>query len=201
VRTLSTNSDRGRDPLHWESSSSGIKRRREKRSQEGERSMFSVGDEVVHRVHGAGIITGKKERQITKTSNRYLVIEMVGSHSTLMVPIDQAEKYLRPVSKVTTLGRLLMDILAGEPADLPKDYRKRAEQTGNKLKSGKIKKWIEVVRDLAYLKEQRPLGQTDRRGLNRAIHLLAAELALAQGIDQEKAEIHLASIVAHRHEL
>ncbi|MFQ5886627.1 MAG: CarD family transcriptional regulator, partial [Anaerolineae bacterium] len=29
--------------------------------------MFSVGDKVVHRVHGAGIITGKKERQITKT--------------------------------------------------------------------------------------------------------------------------------------
>jgi RNA polymerase-interacting CarD/CdnL/TRCF family regulator len=34
--------------------------------------MFSVGDEVVHRVHGAGIITDKKEMQITKTSNRYL---------------------------------------------------------------------------------------------------------------------------------
>jgi CarD family transcriptional regulator len=173
----------------------------EKCNQKGARTMFSVGDEVVHRVHGAGIITGKKERQITKTSHRYLVIEMVGSRSTLMVPIDKAEKCLRPVSKMTTLRRLLMDILAGEPGNLPKDYKKRAEQTGNKLKSGKIRKWIEVVRDLTYLREQRPLGQTDRRGLNRAIHLLAAELALAQGIDQEKAEIFLTSIVAHRHEL
>lgn len=108
------------------------KRGREKRNQEGERSMFSVGDEVVHRVHGAGIITKKKEMQMTEPPHRYFVIEMVGPHSTLMVPIDEAEQCLRPVSKMTTLRRLLMDILAGEPGNLPKDYKERAEQTGNK---------------------------------------------------------------------
>lgn len=162
--------------------------------------MFSVGDKVVHRVHGAGIITEKKEMQITETSNRYLVIEMLGSHSTLMVPTNKAEKCLRTVSKTTTLRHLLMDILAGEPGNLPKDYKERAEQTGSKLKSGKTKRWVEVVRDLTYLKEQRPLGQTDRQGLNQAMHLLANELALAQGIDPENAESHLASMIQRRHE-
>jgi CarD family transcriptional regulator len=162
--------------------------------------VFSVGDKVVHRIHGAGIITEKKDMQITETSNRYLVIEMLGSHSTLMVPTDKAEKRLRPPSQVTTLRHLLMDILTGEPGNLPKDYKERAEQTGSKLKSGKTRKWIEVVRDLTYLKEQRPLGQTDRRGLNQAMHLLTTELALVQGIEPEKAESHLASLVQHRHE-
>ena len=117
-----------------------------------------------------------------------------------MVPIDKAEKRLRPVSKMPTLRRLLMDILPGEPGNLPKDYKERAEQTGSKLKSGKIKRWIEVVRDLTCLKDQRPLCQTDRRGLDRAIHLLTTELALVQEIDPEKAERHLASLVQHRHE-
>jgi len=163
--------------------------------------MFSVGDEVVHRVHGAGTITEKKEMQITETSNRYLVIEMVGPHSTLMVPIDEAEQCLRPVSKMTTLRRLLMDKLARQPSELPKDYKERTEQIGNKLKSGETKKWIEVVRDLTHLREQRTLCQTDRRRLNQAMHLLVGELALAQGIDQKKAEILLMSIVERRHEL
>ena len=162
--------------------------------------MFLVGDKVVHRVHGAGIITGRREKQLTKTPHRYLVMEMVGPQSTLMVPIDKAEQCLRPVSKMTTLRSLLIDTLAGEPGNLPKDYKQRAEQTGSKLKSGKIEKWIEVVRDLTYLKEQRPLGQTDRRGLNRAMALLAAELAVAQGIAHEKAEVLLMSIVTHQHE-
>jgi len=163
--------------------------------------MFSVGDEVVHRVHGAGIITEKKEMQITETSNRYLVIEMVGPHSTLMVPIDEAEQCLRPVSKMITLRHLLVDKLAKPPSELPKDYKERAEQIGNKLKSGETKKWIEVVRDLTHLKEQRSLCQTDRRGLDRAMHLLTGELALAQEVDQKKAEVLLISIVERQHEL
>jgi CarD family transcriptional regulator len=172
-----------------------------KMDRKGAGTMFLVGDEVVHRVHGAGIITQKKEMQITETSNRYLVIEMPESDSTLMVPTDKAEQFLRPVSKMMTLRHLLTDILTGQPNMLPKDYRERAEQIGNKLKSGEIKKWIEVVRDLTYLREQRPLCQTDRRGLERARHLLTAELALAQGIDQKKAEILLMSIIERRHEL
>ena len=163
--------------------------------------MFSVGDKVVHRVHGAGIITEKKEMQITETPHRYLVIEMVGPHSTLMVPIDKAEQCLRSVSKTATLRRLLTDRLAGEPSQLPKDYREREEQIENKLKSGETKKWIEVVRDLTHRRQQGRKSRVDDRLLERTMHLLAGELALAQGIDPEKAEIHLSSVVQCRHEL
>lgn len=163
--------------------------------------MFAVGDKVVHRVHGAGIITGKKERRVTKTSNRYLVIEMPKFDSTLMVPTDKAGQCLRPISKMVTLRRLLTDTLPGQPNMLPKDYRERAEQIENKLKSGETKKWIEVVRDLTYRREQGRRSKIDRRLLDRAMHLLAGELALVQGIDPEKAEMHLASVVEHRHEL
>jgi len=162
--------------------------------------MFSVGDKVVHRVHGAGIITGKKEMQITKTSNRYLVIEMSGSDSTLMVPTNEAGQRLRPVSKMTTLRRLLTDILTGQPNKLPKDYKKRAEQINVKLKSGKTKRWIEVVRDLTHRREQGRKSKVDKRLLERAMHLLVGELAMAQGIDHEKAESRLAFIVEHPHE-
>ena len=162
--------------------------------------MFSVGDEVVHRVHGAGIITEKKEMQITETSNRYFVIEMPESDSTLMVPTDKAGQRLRPVSKMTTLRRLLTDTLTGQPNKLPNDYKERREQVDSELKSGEIRKWIEVVRDLTHRREQGRRSKIDRRLLERTMHLLAGELALAQGIDPEKAESRLAFIVEHPHE-
>ncbi len=162
--------------------------------------MFSVGDEVVHRVHGAGIITEKKEMQITETSNRYFVIEMPESDSTLMVPTDKAGQRLRPVSKMTTLRRLLTDTLTGQPNKLPNDYKERREQVDSELKSGEIRKWIEVVRDLTHRREQGRRSKIDRRLLKRTMHLLAGELALAQGIDPEKAESRLAFIVEHPHE-
>jgi RNA polymerase-interacting CarD/CdnL/TRCF family regulator len=162
--------------------------------------MFSVGDKVVHRVHGAGIITGKKERQLTETPHRYFVIEIPGFDSTLMVPTDKAGQCLRPVSKMATLRPLLTDILTGQPSELPKDYKERMEQIGNKLKSGETKKWIEVVRDLTHRQEQGWKSKVDQRLLDRTMHLLAGEFALAQGIDPEKAESRLAFIVEHPHE-
>jgi len=162
--------------------------------------MFSVGDQVVHRVHGAGIITGKKERQLTETPHRYFVIEIPGFDSTLMVPTDKAGQCLRPVSKMATLRRLLTDILTGQPNKLPKDYKERAKQIVNKLKLGETKEWIEVVRDLTHRQEQGWKSKVDQRLLDRTMRLLAGEFALAQGIDPEKAEIHLTSVVEHRHE-
>jgi CarD family transcriptional regulator len=163
--------------------------------------MFSVGDRVIHCVHGAGIVVDKKKMQVTEKPDRYLVIDLLGSRSTLMVPTDRAEQRLRPVSKMTTLRRLLTDRLASRPDKLPKDYRKRAKQIRNKLKSGRVKRWIEVIRDLMHRDEQKPLSSGDQKLLDRAMNLVSGELALAWGIAPEKAENHLASILQRQHEL
>jgi len=163
--------------------------------------MFSVGDKVMHCTHGAGIITEKKEMQITKTPRCYLVIQMLGSDSTLMIPIDKAEQRLRPARKEISLRQLLTDELASEPEKLPQDYKERTKHIESKLKSGETKKWIEIVRDLSHREEQGKLSSGDRRLLDRAIDLLSGELALAQEIGQEQAKTHLKSIVQRRGEI
>lgn len=163
--------------------------------------MFSVGDKVMHCTHGAGVITEKKEMQITDTPHCYLVIQLLGSASTLMVPTDQAGERLRPAYKRTKLHHLLTNELASEPDELPQDYRERTKLIEVKLKSGEPKKWAEAVRDLTCQGEQRSLSQRDRQLLDRAMGLLSGELALAQGIPLEEARPHLKSMVERRHEL
>jgi len=160
---------------------------------------FSVGDKVIHRIHGAGVITDKKRMQVTEKPAPYLVIDLLRPHSIMMVPTERAEQRLRPVSKVTRLRRLLVEKLAGQPGKLPKDYKKRAAQINDKLKSGQVTKWIEVIRDLRHRHEQRPLSPSDRKLLDRAMGLLSGELALAQGIDPIGAESRLASIFQRQH--
>lgn len=162
--------------------------------------MFSIGDKIIHRIHGAGIITERKKMQVTGKPALYVVIDLLGSRSTLMVPTDKADQCLRPVSKIATLRRLLIGQLASQPDELPRDYKKRAAQISEELKSGRAKKWIEVVRDLMHRNEQKPLSQGDRKLLNRAMDLLSGELALAQEIAPEKAESRLESILQRRHE-
>ncbi len=157
--------------------------------------MFSVGDKVIHRVYGGGIITARKEMQLTETPHCYFLIQMIGSSSTLMVPTDRAEQILRPVSKKVALRHLLAKELAGKPDKLPADYKERAEHIKSKLSSGETRKWIRVVRNLTYQQQQGSLSSADRKLLGRAMHLLSEELALAQGIDQGEAETRLLSII------
>jgi CarD family transcriptional regulator len=159
--------------------------------------MLSVGDKVVHRVHGAGVITARKEMQIGDATDCYFLIRMIGSPSTMMVPTAKAEQNLRPVSQKTTLHHLLMQELADKPDELPADHKERAERIRGKLISGETRKWIQVVRNLTCRKQQGSLSSVDQKLLDRAIHLLAEEFALAQGIEQEKAKSRLLSIVKH----
>jgi len=163
--------------------------------------MFSVGDNVIHCAHGAGIITEKKKMQITDTPKQYLVIQMLGSDSTLMVPVNQAEERLRPACERTELQHLLMSELSSEPEALPQDYKQRTKHLESKIKSGQVKKWIGVVRDLMHRDEQRSLSEGDQKLLDRAMDLLSGELALAQGISQAEAMPRLRSMIQHRHEL
>jgi len=163
--------------------------------------VFSVGDKVIHCAQGAGVITEKKDMQITEVPKSYLVIRMLGSGSTLMVPSDKAEQRLRPACRRTALRRLLTVELASEPMKLPQDYKERAKHVESKLKSGETKEWVEVVRDLTYRDEQGSLSTGDRQLLDRAIDLLSGELALAQGIDQEEAMFRLKSVAQRRDEL
>jgi CarD family transcriptional regulator len=163
--------------------------------------VFSVGDKVIHCAQGAGVITEKKDMQITEMPKSYLVIRMLGSGSTLMVPSDKAEQRLRPVCRRTALRRLLTVELAGKSRELPQDYKERAKHIESKLKSGETKEWVEVVRDLTYRDEQGSLSTGDRQLLDRAIDLLSGELALAQGIDQEEAMFRLKSVAQRRGEL
>jgi len=166
-----------------------------------EKSIFSVGDGVVHCTHGAGVITEKKEMQITGTPKSYIVLQMLGSCSTLMVPTDRAEQRLRPVCKKATLRRLLTSELTDDPEELPQDYKKRTKHIEDRLKSGETEEWIGVVRDLTYKGEQKPLSQGDRQLLDRAEDLLSGELALAQGIPPQEALLRLKSMLQRRCEL
>jgi len=163
--------------------------------------VFSVGDKIIHCAQGAGVITEEKDMQITETLKSYLVIRMLGSSSTLMVPSDRAEQRLRPACTRIALRRLLTVELAGEPGKLPQDYKERAKHIEDKLKSGETKEWVKVVRDLTFRDEQSSLSMGDRQLLDRAIDLLSGELALAQGIDQEEAMFRLKSVAQRRDEL
>jgi len=155
---------------------------------------FQVGDTVVHPHYGAGVITEIQERHSLGPSRRYYSIELLGdSQTTVMVALDKEESVglRKPISRAKL--RRLWSILRGEPEALPEEHKKRYAVLEGKLQEGDVFQIAELVRDLAWRREEKhSLTKVGMRLYETGLGFLASELAGVQGSEVDTAEAQIA---------
>jgi CarD family transcriptional regulator len=154
---------------------------------------FQVGDAVFHPIHGAGVVTNIEELEWRGDSKEYYKIKLLGqARTTLMVPIKTAKaRGLRPAIRQSKLNRVWR-ILRAAPEKLPANYRERYRVIESSLRTGKILRIAEAVRDMAWRREREGrLNTRGRRMYERGVKLLAGEIAAAQGTGLEDAEVQV----------
>ena len=155
--------------------------------------MFSVGDHVVHRVHGAGTIVKLRDNQRSDSdeASEYYVIDLIESSIRLSVPVDGTKDRLRKASSRRKLGRVFK-ILKGQPKALEGDAKRRAEIIRQCLEGGDPLDAAEAILSLVGLEHQvGGLNTTETGLLEQAVSFLSGELALVNGIDLEDARYKL----------
>jgi len=158
--------------------------------------MYSIGDKVVHPGYGPGVITAIERRQVIGEAKRYYVIDMMASSGTLMTPVRQADKVgLRPAISDSSVDGLLRS-LTKAPNSLPTDFRERQDQIEERLKDRNIYETAALIRDLAWYDQVHGLTKRDGQYRQRAEELLAAELALVEGIEVKAALEQVQTTVA-----
>lgn len=155
---------------------------------------FHVKDAVVHPNYGTGVITEIRERHVLGQGKRYYSIDLLGEPgTTVMVPVGKEERIglRRPITQ-KGLSRVWR-ILRAEPEDLPSDHKKRYALIQEKLQEGDAFQIAEVVRDLAWRREEkRRLTTVGKRLYETGLVFLASELAAVQGSDVDAAEAQIA---------
>jgi CarD family transcriptional regulator len=152
--------------------------------------MFRIGDRVIHPSYGVGTVIEIEERHTLGNSKRYYSIELLGQPETIvMVPVGAEERVgLRHPVPAARLGQV-WHVLQGDPNELPSNHDKRCELVLEKLHGGDVLKIAEVVRDLAWWREEkRRLTIRGKRLYDRGMALLAGEVASARGGDLQAAE-------------
>lgn len=155
--------------------------------------MFSVGDQVVHHVHGAGTIVDFRENRDSDSDEvtEYYVIDLVESSIRLSVPVDVTKDRLRKASSHRKLLRVLRT-MKGEPRVLEGDAKRRGELVRQRLESGDPMDTAEAILSLVGLEKQAgELNTTETGLLERATSFLAGELALVDDMDLEDARYKL----------
>ena len=157
---------------------------------------FNVGETVVYPHHGAALIQATETRTIKGVEKLYLVLKVAQGDLTVKVPAENAEIVgVRDVVDQTGLNKVF-DVLRAPHTEEPTNWSRRYKANLEKLASGDVNKVAEVVRDLWRRDRERGLSAGEKRMLAKARQILVSELALAEGTNEEKAEVLLDEVLA-----
>jgi CarD family transcriptional regulator len=156
---------------------------------------FTVGETVVYPHHGAALIEAIETRIIKGEEKAYLVLKVAQGDLTVRVPADNAEYVgVRDVVGADGLERVF-DILRAPHTEEPTNWSRRYKANVEKIASGDVNKVSEVVRDLWRRDRERGLSAGEKRMLAKARQILVSELALAEGTNEDKAEVLLDEVL------
>ncbi|SDL24908.1 CarD family transcriptional regulator [Tessaracoccus oleiagri] len=158
---------------------------------------FSIGETVVYPNHGTAVIEDIENRQIKGVDRMYLVLRIIGQNDLVVrVPAHNLDLVgVRDVVDQEGLERVF-DILRAQHTEEPSNWSRRFKANMEKLHSGNVIKVAEVVRDLWRRDRDKGLSAGEKRMLTKARSILVAEMALAEKIDDEKAEVMLDEVLA-----
>ncbi len=158
--------------------------------------VFNVGETVVYPHHGAALIQATETRVVKGVEKLYLVLKVAQGDLTVKVPAENAEIVgVRDVVDQSGLNRVF-DVLRAPHTEEPTNWSRRYKANLEKLASGDVNKVAEVVRDLWRRDRERGLSAGEKRMLTKARQILVSELALAEGTNEDKAEITLDEVLA-----
>lgn len=158
---------------------------------------FNVGETVVYPNHGAAVIEDIETRKVKGEDQEYLVLRIVGQ-TDLIVRVPSCNLDLVGVRDVVDSEGLekVFAVLRAPHVEEPTNWSRRYKANLEKLHSGNVMKVSEVVRDLWRRERDRGLSAGEKRMLAKARQILVSELALAEKVAEDKAEVLLDEVLA-----
>ena len=157
---------------------------------------FKVGEVVVYPHHGAAVIEAIEHREMGGEMLEYLVLQINQSDLVVRVPSKNVEQVgVRDVVGKEGLEKVF-SVLREVDVEEAGNWSRRYKANQERLASGDINKVAEVVRDLWRRDQDRGLSAGEKRMLAKARQILVGELALAQPVDDKKADTMLDEIAS-----
>jgi len=153
--------------------------------------MFSIGERVVHPMHGAGVIDDIVEERIAGVRQEYYVFKMPVGGLILKIPTaNSAVVGLRTIITPAEAQSLLEAIPALETENNA-NWNKRYQENMQRLKSGDLYEVARVIKTLIHRDRQRGLSTGERKMLHSARQILLSELVLSTEQDHQIVEAQL----------
>jgi RNA polymerase-interacting CarD/CdnL/TRCF family regulator len=148
---------------------------------------LTVGQKLVHRRYGAGIVVRVRKGREDEDHECYYVIDIPSRDLKLHLPVDGAQNMaLRKLVSRRRMNRALR-LLSEQPVELPRDYRERRALVTELMTDGTVNSLAQTIRDLYGLQNRKSMSTLESSMLTNAKRRLAGELALVADIELSQA--------------
>ena len=142
--------------------------------------MYSIGDRIVHPVHGAGTIDDITSRVIDGKTLDYYILKLPTGNMTIMVPVaTSTEIGIRDVITRELADELISIIPSLEIEDTT-NWNKRYRENTARIKTGDLREVVCVIKSLSARDVKSGLSTGERKMLHTARQILISELSLAK---------------------
>lgn len=149
--------------------------------------MFSVGDRIVHPMHGAGVIQKIEEKKILGEVRAYYVLKLPCNDMDVMLPVDSEESVgIRSIVDKSVIGEVLETLKAPSSA-MDSNWNRRCRSNMELLRTGDILRVAEVVRNLTRVDRVKKLSAGEKKMLGTARQILISEIILVCDLTKEAA--------------
>ncbi|MDR0858638.1 MAG: CarD family transcriptional regulator [Oscillospiraceae bacterium] len=157
--------------------------------------MYKIGDQIVHPMHGAGIIEEIEHRDIDGETAEYYVFRMPSSGMSIMLPTNNCIAIgVRPVMPLDDALALMRE-LSLVNADMTSNWSRRFRENLVKIKSGDLLEVAAVIKGLMEREKLKALSSGERDMLRLAKQIIVSELALSMAKDYSAMEDEVCKIL------
>lgn len=153
--------------------------------------MFSIGELVVHPMHGAGVIDDIVQERLDGKTKEYYVFKMPVGGLILKIPVANSEAIgirgiISPIE-----AEALFDAIPELSIDANTNWNKRYQENMLRLKSGDLYEVARVIKALMHRDHCRGLSTGERKMLHNARQIMLSEIVLAQECEYHEVELRL----------
>ncbi|MCD7904735.1 MAG: CarD family transcriptional regulator [Clostridiales bacterium] len=148
--------------------------------------MFNVGDKIVYPMYGAGVIEEIEEKEIDGKTCLYYAMMLPVGNLKITISVLKAEslgvRYISPSEEVLDTIRTV------GPIEMSSNWNERYKDNSARIKTGELKKVVEVFKTLILKERQRSLSSVEKKMLNNTKQIIVSEIILSQGMEKSEAE-------------
>lgn len=153
--------------------------------------MFSIGDLIVHPMHGAGVIDDIVREKVAGVWQEYYVFKMPVGGLVLKIPTANANVIgVRGIISRDE-ARALLEAIPSLPVEATANWNKRYQENLLRLKSGDLYEVARVVKSLMHRENQRGLSTGERKMLHNAKQIMLSEIVLVEASEYKEIETQL----------